>query len=283
MRFRILGPVDCATGSGELLATGQRQQKLLAALLLDAGRAVSTDTLISIVWDDWPPATARNQIHTRVSRLRRAFAGAERPPRIASGPAGYWLHLDDSELDVAVFRDLVARGYAEQERGQLATAVETLQAALSLWRGPALAGLSSTRLEARAAHLEESRLVATESMLRLLLRLGRGAEVLDALPDVMARHPLHEGLVELRMCALLQTGRRAEALGAYSQLRERLADELGLDPRQGLVSLHRDILRGTAEAPAAARVGRRSAARSRVRRTVVRSTGPRSRPDGYAA
>ncbi len=229
MRFRILGPVDCATGSGELLATGQRQQKLLAALLLDAGRAVSTDTLISIVWDDWPPATARNQIHTRVSRLRRAFAGAERPPRIASGPAGYWLHLDDSELDVAVFRDLVARG------------------------------------------------------LRLLLRLGRGAEVLDALPDVMARHPLHEGLVELRMCALLQTGRRAEALGAYSQLRERLADELGLDPRQGLVSLHRDILRGTAEAPAAARVGRRSAARSRVRRTVVRSTGPRSRPDGYAA
>lgn len=284
MRFGILGPVECVTAGGQLLVTGPRQQKLLAALLLEAGRTVSIETLIDVVWGHHAPATARNQIHTLVSRLRREFAVEEQAPRIVSGTAGYALYLDGTELDVAVFRDLVAQGYVAQERGDLTTAVETHRTALALWRGSALAGLDGDRLQALALHLEGTRLATTENMLRLLLRLGRAADVLNALPDAMTRHPLHEGLVELQMSALLHTGRRAEALTAYGRFRDRLADELGLDPRHGLMNLHRDILRDTAETPATHRQAiRRGVRRSRTRRTVLHGSGPRSRRDSYVA
>jgi DNA-binding SARP family transcriptional activator len=245
---------------------------LLAALLVDAGRAVTVNDLMTAMWDGWPAATARTQIQGGVSALRRhfaeaPFARAARPPRIEYGTVGYTLRLGAHELDADVFRARVARGYAERERGEFAAAAETLRGALALWRGPALAGLDGARLRARANRLEESRLTAAETMLRLWWRLGRTAEVLDALPDLVAAYPLSERLAELEMRALVRAGRRADALLAYARLRERLADALGLDPGAELVALHRDILRGRAEQAAPIRrvaTPRRRATRVRV-------------------
>ena len=204
MLFGILGPLECP---GRGCAHPPRHQKLLAALLVDAGRAVTVDDLMTAMWDGWPAATARTQIQGGVSALRRHFAeapfaewsgpsggaaragllaGAGRPPRIEYGTVGYTLRLGAHELDADVFRARVAQGYAERERGEFAAAAETLRGALALWRGPALAGLDGARLRARAGRLEESRLTAAETMLRLWWRLGRTAQVLDALPDLVA-------------------------------------------------------------------------------------------------
>ena len=269
MRFGILGPLECP---GNTCAHPPRHQKLLAALLVDAGRAVPVTELMTVMWDGWPAATARTQIQGGVSALRRHFADMPRAPRIEYGPVGYTLHLGTHELDADLFRQLAAQGYTEQQRGGYAAAVTSLRAALALWRGPALAGLDGARLRARAARLEESRLTAAEMMLRLCWRLGRTAEVLDELPDLVAAYPLSERLVELEMRALLHAGRRADALLAYARLREGLADELGLDPGTQLVALHRDILRGRTDAGATPRrpaVPVRPFARVRVERRRV--------------
>jgi DNA-binding SARP family transcriptional activator len=247
VRFAILGPLERWTEHGRAKAQSPRYQKILAALLIDAGRPVPVGELSRVIWDDWPPATARTQIQGGVWVLRRAFAADPAPPRIDYGPAGYSLHLDGHELDLADFRDLVARGYAEQERGDLTAAADSLRDALALWRGPALAGLDSGWLRSRADRLEESRMAATESLLRLRLRLGRTHDVLDQLPELVARHPSRERLVELEMRALLAAGRRGDALAAYTRLRTHLADELGLDPEPWLMELHRDILRGSVD------------------------------------
>jgi DNA-binding SARP family transcriptional activator len=279
VRFGILGPLECWTDDGRLETTAPRSQRLLAALLIDAGRPVAVNELVRALWDEWPPATARAQVQGRISALRQAFTG--RSPRIGYGPAGYTMHLDGAELDAVTFRNLVTRGYAEQERGDLAAAADALRAALACWRGPALAGVDGDWARARGERLEESRLAATESLLRLQLHLGRAPDMLDELPELVMRHPLRERLVELQMRALLAVGRRGDALLAYAGLRARLAEELGLDPEPGLAGLHRDILRGRydiepapSHQPPAGWRNRRARSRSNVRvmrRVVVDS------------
>jgi DNA-binding SARP family transcriptional activator len=271
VRFGILGPLECSTGRDRLRPPAPRYQRLLAALLVDVGRPVPVADLTRVIWDEWPPTTARTQIQSGVWMLRRTFADEPCPPRIEYGQAGYSLHLDGCELDLVTFRDLVARGYAERERGDLGAAAEALRAAVALWRGPALAGLDTGRLRGRAERLEESRLTTTENLLRLELRLGRIAEILDELPDLVSRHPLRERLVELEMRVMLAAGRRGEALMAYARLRARLADELGLDPAPWLAALHRDILRGDpARGELAPARARRPPARHGVRRALRR-------------
>lgn len=62
------------------------------------------------------------------------------------------------------------------------------------------------------------------------------------LEGLVGDHPLREGFRGQLMLALYRTGRQAEALGSYQQARERLVDELGLEPGPRLQELERAIL-----------------------------------------
>ncbi len=55
-------------------------------------------------------------------------------------------------------------------------------------------------------------------------------------------HPLRERLWELLIVSLYRSGRQAEALRAYTAIRDRLVDELGIDPGPALRELQARIL-----------------------------------------
>jgi len=237
----MLGPLEVYEGDGgAVFVAGLRLRTLLVALALSPGRLVSTTTLVDAVWGDQPPAGAVNALQALVSRLRRSLPGAQ----VESHPAGYRLVIDPDGVDVTRFERLVATGRAALPDDQ-AQAVQTLRAALDLWRGPALVDVADQEFfQAPIARLEELRLTTTEDAVDAGLRLGRGPELVDELTALALEHPMRERLVGALMRALSEAGRPAEALVVYERTRGALADQLGTDPSPALSALHTAVLRG---------------------------------------
>ena len=88
------------------------------------------------------------------------------------------------------------------------------------------------------------------------LRAGRHAELLGELTVAVQSHPLDERLAGQLMLAQYRSGRQADALDTYRQMRERLVDELGVDPSPPLQAVHQQILDGDASHPVARPVRR---------------------------
>ncbi|MGW5556300.1 BTAD domain-containing putative transcriptional regulator [Micromonospora sp. NPDC003944] len=243
MRFGILGPLR--VGGGESTVTAGRDRIVLAMLLLRAGRLVPVDELVDAVWEDRPPATARAQLQTCVSRLRRRFTELGlAPDLIVTDPAGYGVRTAPNDLDAEVFARGVEAARALVVAGRLAEARTGFRAALALSRGPTLGGIPSRSVRRRAQALDEQRLTALEECVDVELRLGRAAELIEELAESVDRYPLREHLRGQLMLALSSVGRQADALAVYREGRRTYADELGIEPGAELQELHQRVLAG---------------------------------------
>jgi DNA-binding SARP family transcriptional activator len=238
VRYAILGPVEAHANAGPVPLGGPRVQAVLAALLLSANSVVSVDTVVGMVWGDRAPRTGRRQVQNHVSVFRLALADA----RIETHPNGYRLLLEPDDLDASVFeraapdaRRLLAQGCARE-------AASCARAALALWRGPALAGISGPALTDEAARLTELRLDVETLRLEAELALGRHDDVISELTALTRLHPVRERLVRQLMIALYRAGRKADALAACDANRRLLADQFGLEPAPGLLDLRQAIL-----------------------------------------
>ncbi|WUL03592.1 winged helix-turn-helix domain-containing protein [Streptomyces sp. NBC_00354] len=229
----------------------------LAALLLHPGVVVSTTCLLRAVWDEEPHATARAALQTCALRLRRLFTKCGiSTTTIEAVPGGYRMHNDTETLDLVLFRALTAQAPAATGPGE---ELYRLREALSLWHGPPLANVASCMLRRDAAPaLEQERLRVLERVCDLELAAGNCHQVLVDLYESARRHPVRERFTEQLIEALYRTGRQAEALAEYRTVRDRLRDELGVDPGAGPRRLELAILRseeiGQPE-PAGARPG----------------------------
>ncbi|MDQ7803629.1 BTAD domain-containing putative transcriptional regulator [Amycolatopsis sp. A133] len=256
MYFQLLGTVRVQRDGERVDLGGLRQQRLLVMLLLDAGKVVSADRLLEAMWDGAPPVTARRQLHNAVAALRRSF-GAAKHIVVKDGP-GYRITVTAQDVDAHRFATMVAAASAAASVGRTEAAVELLEAALALWEGPALSGLSSPAFEIAAARFEENRVTATERLAVLRLDGGDAAAVVVQLGELVSRHPLREETRKLLMLALHRCGRTADALTVYEQGRRLLRDELGVDPGAGLRELYERILRDELPHRKAAEPGGRS-------------------------
>jgi WD40 repeat protein/DNA-binding SARP family transcriptional activator/class 3 adenylate cyclase len=239
MHFRVLGPLEVDAGGGPIPLGGPKQRAVLAHLLIRANQLVPADTLVDGIWGDEPPEKVRNVLQSYVSHLRKAVGR----DRIQSLAPGYRLRLDHSELDATRF-DALMRDAKKALPVDPNIAVGTLDDALALWRGPALADLADQpSLLAEAARLDELRLEAQEVRVEGLVAGGAEARAIGELEALLARHPWRERLWGLLMLGLYRGGRQAEALNAFQRAREILADELGIDPSPELLRLHERILK----------------------------------------
>ncbi|WP_432967899.1 AfsR/SARP family transcriptional regulator [Dactylosporangium sp. CA-233914] len=237
MRYRLLGPLELDVAGRRLEISAARDRVLLVMLLLQPNRVVTRPRLVDAIWGDNAPATARAQLHTCVSRLRRQLPGA-----IHTDTAGYRAEVADDALDTLVFAQLVADGRAAVAAGELHTARKHFRDALELWRGPALAGLDSPSVQAAAVALEERRGSALEDCLDVELQLGLHAELISQLTGLAEQHPLRERLHGQLMTALARVGRTADAIAVYLRLAQTLDEQLGLAPSAALQELYRGLL-----------------------------------------
>ncbi|WP_344652640.1 AfsR/SARP family transcriptional regulator [Cryptosporangium japonicum] len=257
----VLGPVQ-AWADGRSVDVGPPQQRAVLALLLArAGEEVPLAELIDALWPAGPPASAAGSLHGYASRLRRVLE-PDRPVRAPSRwiervSRGYRLVADADEVDLLWFRRRVAQARAS------AVAADTIAAyvdALEVWRGPVAAGLDvAVRSHPVFRALESEYAEVLADAADAALDAGLTRDVLPFLQRQAALEPLDEPLQARLVRTLAAEGRRGPALALYRSVRDRLVDELGIEPGPELRSAHEDVLhsdgaeRGTvpAQLPAA--------------------------------
>ncbi|MEU8000942.1 BTAD domain-containing putative transcriptional regulator [Catellatospora sp. NPDC049111] len=243
--FRLLGPVALGRSGNPGAVTVPKVRCMLAVLLLDADRVVSLERLTDELWGDRPPRSAVANLRSYALALRRALAAAGiDPDRLVTTPGGYRLHIAPGEYDVPVWEQLAAEGTAALNEGRIRDAVSRLGKALACWTGPALADVPvGPALAARATALDELRTAHTEHLFEARLLSGEGISLVTPLREHIAAHPTRERAYGQLMRVLYSADDAAAALDVYQQARQAIADELGMEPGDGLREVQAAILR----------------------------------------
>ncbi|MBV9466165.1 MAG: winged helix-turn-helix domain-containing protein, partial [Solirubrobacterales bacterium] len=247
MRFGILGPLLVVGDDGrEIAVAGRMPRALLAVLLLRANEVVSSDRLVEELWAGDPPASGTKGLQVHVSRLRHALATGRSDPddgRLVTTAGGYLLKVGPGELDADRCEGLIAEGRSLVVAGRMEQALAAFSAALGLWRGPTLSDFQYEGFaQAGITRLSELRAAALEERLAIEVGLGREAQVLGELENLVREYPYRERLWGQLMLALYRVGRQAEALASYRAARLVLVDELGIEPSAELRRLNDAIL-----------------------------------------
>ncbi|MGH3711881.1 MAG: AfsR/SARP family transcriptional regulator [Micromonosporaceae bacterium] len=235
LRVGLLGPLTVHAGDRRVDLGGRQPRVLLAALALAAPRPLTLESVAESLWDGPQPTRVRNAVQMVVSRLRRELGAGS----VETVTDGYRLSVAAGAVDAHQFRKLVRQAGSAPD-GEV---LSLLADAVALWRGEPLEDVPSDRL--RTAHgprLWEEWFTATLLRIDVLLRQGRHADLVPELRDLTQRHPQREPLWQRLMTALYRSGRQADALRAYQELRVRLRDHLGVDPDPELQALHLAIL-----------------------------------------
>ncbi|MCK2214144.1 tetratricopeptide repeat protein [Actinomadura sp. ATCC 31491] len=244
--FAVLGPVRAWRDGRELDLGTPLQRSILGMLLLREGRAVTPNEMIDAVWGEDAPPRALGALRTYVSRLRTVLEpdrpARSRPELLTSIGRGYALRLPDDALDLTRFERRIAAAEAARKAGRPREAAEGLRAALALFEGEPLAGTVGPYAEHQRDRLAERRLSVVETLMDVDLELGDHAAVVSELIALTADHPLRERLRAQLMLALYRCGRQGDALNVFTETREALIDELGIEPGPELAALHQRIL-----------------------------------------
>jgi predicted ATPase/DNA-binding SARP family transcriptional activator len=240
VELRLLGPLELVDDDGQLVELPAGKPRALLALLgLEAGRIVSADRIIEVLWAGRPPATAAKVVQGYVSRLRQLLPAG----LLLTRSPGYLLQLEEEQLDLARFEGMRRKAAAASADRRHQVAAQCLGHALGLWRGPPVADVADQlNLAGELARWEELRLIALEDRIDAELAVGRGGELVAELEALVAAYPLRERLRGELMLALYRAGRQADALALYRQTRELLVEELGIEPGADLQRLERQIL-----------------------------------------
>lgn len=251
MWLRVLGTLELAEGTGDVGGSGctvplrsPLLRRLLAVLAVRAGQVVSVDRIADAVWGDEPPAHIDGALQNLVSRLRAALGANGDGVALLTRAPGYVLHAPRDAVDATRFEDLAAQAAGAAEAGEVRDAAALLDAALALWCGPAYAEFADEDFaRAEAVRLEELRTAAVEDRIDAALVLGHHDQVVPRLEALVAEQPLRERPHAELMLALYRCGRPSDALRVYRDYRQRLIEDLGLEPSPALQRLETAVLR----------------------------------------
>ncbi len=236
MEFLILGPLEVRRGTDTVRVGPSKQRALLGVLLLHANETVSTERLVEGLWGERPPATAEKLVQGYVHALRKQLGDGV----VETRAPGYRLVLANGAFDLSEFESLAAAARS----APLRESIELRGKALALWRGQPLADVDLDGPDRNTiARLAALRLSTQIEQIDAELELGEHAKLVGELETLTAANPYQERLAAQLMLALYRSGRQTEALETYRALRDRLDDELGLQPGHELRDLEAAILR----------------------------------------
>jgi predicted ATPase/DNA-binding SARP family transcriptional activator len=246
LTIRVLGPLDLERAGRPLVLGSRLQRRLLLTLVAARGATRSADRLVEELWGEHPPAAPANALQSHVTRLRDTLGDRD---LVRTRAPGYALDVSRADVDADRFEAVV-----EQARAQLATSpadvARLLDEALGWWRGAAYVEVAEGTVRAAGVRLDRLRGEARMLHAEALARAGRVPAACTALRALLTDEPLREDTAVVLARLLAADGRRVEALDVLRTQRERLADELGLDPTAAFAAVERALLRGEVPGPA---------------------------------
>jgi DNA-binding SARP family transcriptional activator len=274
---KMLGRIE-VPGTGPV--PGTKPRALLVTLLLQANRTVSVDRLMEALWEVEPPRSAVANLRTYAHALRRPLDRVG--VCLESGPGGYVLRAVPPRCDHLCFADLVDRGQEALAAGCPADAVDLLERALDLWRGPCAAeGVPRHGpLGGWLGDLDEERLRAAESLGEAHIGAGCPRAAVRVLNALLVVAPLRGRAWRLRMLAHHRLGESAAVVDTYRSATRLFREELGVDSDPELTRLYRALLRWDAPSYAPGESERADDATSAARATreaLLRRNLPRAR------
>jgi DNA-binding SARP family transcriptional activator len=246
LAFGVLGPLEMSIDGTTLLLGTPKQRAVLAMLVINRNRVVSSESLVGAAWEQWAPEGARASLHSYVSHLRKLISDGGVEPRtvLVSAPPGYRLNVRDADCDIGRFIVAKTAGVQAAAAGRFEEAGAHLSSALAEWRGPVLDDLREFQfVDAFATALVEDKVVAHTARAEAEIACGRGFAVIGELEALVIEYPYREPLWAQLITAYYVTERQSDALGAYRRLKTALAEGLGIDPGPTVSALHERILR----------------------------------------
>jgi DNA-binding SARP family transcriptional activator len=246
LRLSVLGPLEASLNGSPLHLGPPARRAVLGLLAAEHGGLLRRDAIIDAIWGQWPPATATNLVQAHVSRLRKVLdtAGnrAADDSVITSAGSSYRLRLRIEELDLLVFRDLVACAAAASANGDYQAACDLYGRAVAMWRGDPLGDVDLLRGHPAITGLGRELADALIKYAELACELGLHDQVLPRLWALAAAEPFNERVHALLIIALAGSGQQASALGVYEEIRLRLDREFGAYPGEDLAVAHSRVL-----------------------------------------
>ncbi len=241
---QILGPVLLRRDGRAHGVDSSLLRSLLALLALGHGGAVTQEAIIDALWGDRPPRSARSLVHVYIGQLRRLLEPGLPQSIVDRCGGGYRLMIEPDRIDAARFDDVVADARRARREGDHTAAAGLFESALQLWTGPVAAD-AGPRMQSHpaAVALAGSRVTVALEWADLEIDAGRGGTLAPYLRALAQEQPLHEGVHARLMLALARAGDQAAALRVFADLRDRLAQELGLQPGDELQDAHLRVLR----------------------------------------
>lgn len=244
--FGVLGPLQMTANAAPVTLGTPKLRAVLAMLVMNRNRPVSTDSLITAAWEEGPPAEARASLHSYISNLRKLVgtAGADPKQVLVNAPPGYRLNAADSDCDIGRFVVEKAAGVHAAAAGRFEEASRHLTDALAEWRGPVLDDLRTFQfVDVFATALTEDKVEAHTARAGAEIACGRAYAVISELESLTVEYPYREPLWAQLITAFYAAERQSEALDAYQRLKTTLAEDLGIDPGPTVRALHEKILR----------------------------------------
>ena len=283
MIYRVLGKLKISTDDRPVELPTGKALRVLAALLLNPNRQLSTAELIRAAWGrvDVDPA----QLHKSASSVRTVLRRLGREDDLINHRAfGYELRAREADLDSLQFKALVVKAEAAKARRDTDAEVDRLQAALLLWRGDhPVSNVPDHGWDQVVLELEQRRRRAAVRLFELQIVRRHYDAIVDQLRRCVALYPTDQRLQELWLICLYRTGSAAEAVQAYERFREAWRREAGAPADRSIrdlayaISNDRDETVAEAETAITTRTAEVSAARAAVPRQL-----PPARPTSSA-
>lgn len=203
----------------------ERSRALLALLVMR--RTTTRDGLAGTLWPDLAADRATKNLRTTLGYAHHLLE----PHRVA-GDAPWFLRLEghqvrvleDLDVDLWQFTDLIDRAEAEERAGHPTAALPLLLEACGLWRGDLAADLDAEFLELDRIHLRSRYVRAACRAAELLVATDRPAEAIEVARLGLATDRWSERGYRTLAAAYLATGDRTAANAVLSQAAQTIGE-----------------------------------------------------------
>jgi len=215
----------------------------------------SRDALIEAFWPDAKPYAGAHSLQMAIHALRRALrgygpGGSDETVLFRDGQYGLNPALT-IDLDVQRFRTACKRGRKSAGAGQLEAARWAFEEALALYAGPFLPeSCHDEWAEPQRAALHHLRLNVLGWLSGTYAARAEWDQAAALCREILDADPYREDAIRQLLSSLAATGRLAEVERTYRACRERIWDDLQVEPAPETIRLYQQLTRPSVRASA---------------------------------